>query len=143
MTRTTTAREVAARVVDPELPVVTIEDLGILRDVTEDDQGRVHVQVTPTYSGCPAMETIRTDLVCQRLQQLCAKTAGGGHLVHLNKKGLTFILTPLLTIVHERMIGGAMSEEQHPRTITSPDLALRPCRPIRTRKMGGDHSMPT
>jgi ring-1,2-phenylacetyl-CoA epoxidase subunit PaaD len=54
---------VAARVLDPELPVVTIEDLGILRDVTEDDQGRVHVQITPTYSGCPAMETIRTDLI--------------------------------------------------------------------------------
>ncbi|MGH3360940.1 MAG: 1,2-phenylacetyl-CoA epoxidase subunit PaaD [Nocardioides sp.] len=57
------AWEVAARVLDPELPVVTIEDLGILRDVTEDDQGRVHVQITPTYSGCPAMETIRTDLI--------------------------------------------------------------------------------
>ena len=54
---------IAAQVLDPELPVVTIEDLGILRDVTEDDQGRVHVQITPTYSGCPAMETIRTDLV--------------------------------------------------------------------------------
>jgi ring-1,2-phenylacetyl-CoA epoxidase subunit PaaD len=57
------ARELAAAVVDPELPMVTIEDLGILRDVTEDDQGRVHVTITPTYSGCPAMETIRTDLV--------------------------------------------------------------------------------
>jgi ring-1,2-phenylacetyl-CoA epoxidase subunit PaaD len=57
------AWHVAAQVLDPELPVVTIEDLGILRDVTEDDQGRVHVQITPTYSGCPAMETIRTDLV--------------------------------------------------------------------------------
>ena len=56
------AWRVAAEVLDPELPVVTIEDLGILRDVTEDDQGRVHVQITPTYSGCPAMETIRTDL---------------------------------------------------------------------------------
>ena len=43
--------------------MVTIEDLGILRDVTEDDQGRVHVQITPTYSGCPAMETIRADLI--------------------------------------------------------------------------------
>ena len=43
--------------------MVTIEDLGILRDVTEDDQGRVHVTITPTYSGCPAMETIRDDLV--------------------------------------------------------------------------------
>ena len=59
----TRAWAVAARVLDPELPVVTIEDLGILRDVTEDDQRRVHVQITPTYSGCPAMETIRADLI--------------------------------------------------------------------------------
>jgi ring-1,2-phenylacetyl-CoA epoxidase subunit PaaD len=57
------AHRIAASVVDPELPMVTIEDLGILRDVTADDQGRVHVTITPTYSGCPAMETIRTDLV--------------------------------------------------------------------------------
>lgn len=57
------ARALAATVLDPELPMVTIEDLGILRDVTEDDQGRVHVSITPTYSGCPAMETIREDLV--------------------------------------------------------------------------------
>jgi ring-1,2-phenylacetyl-CoA epoxidase subunit PaaD len=57
------AWKIAADVPDPELPVVTIADLGILRDVTEDDQGRVHVQITPTYSGCPAMETITTDLV--------------------------------------------------------------------------------
>jgi ring-1,2-phenylacetyl-CoA epoxidase subunit PaaD len=57
------ARGIAATVLDPELPMVTIEDLGILRDVTEDDQGRVHVTITPTYSGCPAMEAIRDDLV--------------------------------------------------------------------------------
>lgn len=65
MTSTATgrARAIAATVPDPELPMVTIDDLGILRDVTEDDQGRVHVTITPTYSGCPAMETIRTDLV--------------------------------------------------------------------------------
>lgn len=54
---------VAAAVLDPELPVLTIGELGILRDVVEDDRGRVHVQITPTYSGCPAMETIREDLV--------------------------------------------------------------------------------
>ena len=57
------AWKIAADLPDPELPVVTIADLGILRDVTEDDQGRVHVQITPTYSGCPAMETISEDLV--------------------------------------------------------------------------------
>lgn len=58
----------AATVPDPELPWVTIEDLGILRDVTEDDQGRAHVQITPTYSGCPATEAIREDVV-ERLTQ--------------------------------------------------------------------------
>ncbi|WP_036569260.1 1,2-phenylacetyl-CoA epoxidase subunit PaaD [Nocardioides sp. URHA0032] len=57
------AWKIVADLPDPELPVVTIADLGILRDVTEDDQGRVHVQITPTYSGCPAMETISEDLV--------------------------------------------------------------------------------
>ncbi|MCR6031858.1 phenylacetate-CoA oxygenase subunit PaaJ [Nocardioides sp. zg-579] len=57
------AWDIAAAVPDPELPVVTIGDLGILRDVTENDTGCVHVQITPTYSGCPAVETIREDLV--------------------------------------------------------------------------------
>lgn len=61
--RRSAAWKIAADLPDPELPVVTIADLGILRDVTEDDQGRVHVQITPTYSGCPAMETISEDLV--------------------------------------------------------------------------------
>jgi ring-1,2-phenylacetyl-CoA epoxidase subunit PaaD len=55
------ARTVAATVHDPEVPVLTIEDLGILRDVAVDD-GRVTVTITPTYSGCPAMATIRDDL---------------------------------------------------------------------------------
>ncbi len=54
--------EVAATVCDPEIPVLTIADLGVLRDVTEDEGGRVTVTITPTYSGCPAMDTIRADL---------------------------------------------------------------------------------
>jgi ring-1,2-phenylacetyl-CoA epoxidase subunit PaaD len=62
-TRRSPAWALAAEVPDPEIPVVTIEDLGILRDVTEDDRGWVHVQVTPTYSGCPAMDAIADDVV--------------------------------------------------------------------------------
>ena len=58
-----TAWAVAAAVPDPELPVVTIAGLGILRDVTVDDRGRAHVRLTPTYSGCPAMETIRSQVI--------------------------------------------------------------------------------
>jgi ring-1,2-phenylacetyl-CoA epoxidase subunit PaaD len=55
-------RELAGRVADPEIPVLTIEDLGILRDVVVDERGRVEVTITPTYSGCPAMDVIRDDL---------------------------------------------------------------------------------
>jgi ring-1,2-phenylacetyl-CoA epoxidase subunit PaaD len=49
-------------VVDPEIPVITIEDLGILRDV-ELVGDRVVVTITPTYSGCPAMGVMRADLL--------------------------------------------------------------------------------
>ena len=56
------AREVAGAVPDPEVPVLTIADLGVLRDVTVDDDGAVEVTITPTYSGCPAMDTIRADV---------------------------------------------------------------------------------
>lgn len=61
MVTATTALEVAARVRDPELPVLTLADLGVLRDVTEED-GRVSVTITPTYSGCPALDEMGADL---------------------------------------------------------------------------------
>ena len=57
----TTARQVAEQVRDPELPVLTLADLGVLRDVTESD-GRVLVTITPTYSGCPAIDEMGSDL---------------------------------------------------------------------------------
>jgi ring-1,2-phenylacetyl-CoA epoxidase subunit PaaD len=52
------ALRIAGDVRDPEIPVLTIADLGVLRDVEVDDDGRVHVDITPTYSGCPAMTMI-------------------------------------------------------------------------------------
>jgi ring-1,2-phenylacetyl-CoA epoxidase subunit PaaD len=51
----------AAAVVDPEIPVLTIADLGILRDVKMSGD-RVEVIITPTYSGCPAMHAIALDI---------------------------------------------------------------------------------
>lgn len=53
---------IAAQVTDPEIPVLTIEDLGILRDVQREEGDGVVVTITPTYSGCPAMGTIQVDL---------------------------------------------------------------------------------
>ena len=56
------AWDAAAGVVDPEIPVLTIADLGVLREVTLRDDGSVEVAITPTYSGCPAMSTIAFDI---------------------------------------------------------------------------------
>lgn len=60
-TVTIDVREVVARVVDPEIPVLTIDDLGVLRGVDIVD-GTVVVTITPTYSGCPAMKQIEDDI---------------------------------------------------------------------------------
>ena len=58
---TARAREIAAAVPDPELPMLTVADLGILRDVSTED-GHLVVTITPTYSGCPALREIAHDL---------------------------------------------------------------------------------
>jgi ring-1,2-phenylacetyl-CoA epoxidase subunit PaaD len=55
------AWDTAAGVVDPEIPVLTIADLGVLREVVVSD-GRVEVAITPTYSGCPAMNMITLEI---------------------------------------------------------------------------------
>jgi ring-1,2-phenylacetyl-CoA epoxidase subunit PaaD len=65
------AWDAAASVVDPEIPVLTIADLGVLREVTVND-GCVEVAITPTYSGCPAMNMIGLEI------ELALQRAGFG-----------------------------------------------------------------
>jgi ring-1,2-phenylacetyl-CoA epoxidase subunit PaaD len=55
-------RSVVGAVLDPELRVVTIAELGILRSVQVQPDQRVRVEITPTYAGCPAMDAIRDDI---------------------------------------------------------------------------------
>ncbi|MBB1090616.1 phenylacetate-CoA oxygenase subunit PaaJ [Rhodopseudomonas palustris] len=55
------AWDAAATVVDPEIPVLTIADLGVLREVSV-AEGRVEIAITPTYSGCPAMNMITLEI---------------------------------------------------------------------------------
>ncbi|MEO5743595.1 MAG: 1,2-phenylacetyl-CoA epoxidase subunit PaaD [Terracoccus sp.] len=64
--------DLAATVVDPEVPVLTIEDLGVLRSAHVDGDGAVLVEITPTYSGCPAVDAIRDDIT--------AALAGNGYI---------------------------------------------------------------
>jgi len=56
------AWHVLESVPDPEIPVVSIRELGILRDVRHGDDGVLEVVITPTYSGCPAMSQIAEDI---------------------------------------------------------------------------------
>ena len=57
---------------DPEIPVVTLREMGILRDVHVAADGSMEVVITPTYSGCPAIEQMQDD-VCTTLEQLRVK----------------------------------------------------------------------
>jgi ring-1,2-phenylacetyl-CoA epoxidase subunit PaaD len=61
MTRTQQAWELLESIPDPEIPVVSIRELGILREVNEHD-GVLEIVITPTYSGCPAMGQIEDDV---------------------------------------------------------------------------------
>ena len=53
--------DILSEVTDPEIPVLSISDLGILRGVIVSDE-KIKIQITPTYSGCPAMDIIQEDI---------------------------------------------------------------------------------
>ncbi|MFF0815552.1 1,2-phenylacetyl-CoA epoxidase subunit PaaD [Rhodococcus sp. NPDC003318] len=57
-----TARTLVESVLDPEMPMLTLADLGVVRGVEIDPDGAVVVAITPTYSGCPALATMRADI---------------------------------------------------------------------------------
>ncbi|QOV40074.1 phenylacetate-CoA oxygenase subunit PaaJ [Streptomyces ferrugineus] len=59
------ARHLAEQVPDPELPMLTLADLGVLRDVELTEDGTVVASLTPTYSGCPAMAEMRADVAAR------------------------------------------------------------------------------
>jgi ring-1,2-phenylacetyl-CoA epoxidase subunit PaaD len=61
-TREARAWAAAATVCDPEIPVLSVADLGVLRQVEFDGRGRAVATITPTYSGCPAMRLIETEI---------------------------------------------------------------------------------
>jgi ring-1,2-phenylacetyl-CoA epoxidase subunit PaaD len=75
---------VVSEVTDPEIPVLTIADLGVLRDVRV-EKGRIEVMITPTYSGCPATNMIATEI------RLALLRAG------LGEARITMVLSPAWT----------------------------------------------
>lgn len=65
MTKTESERivDILSQVTDPEIPVLTIQDMGILRHTDIHPDGTVEVVITPTYSGCPAMHAIEKEII--------------------------------------------------------------------------------
>jgi len=64
-TAETRARRIAEGVPDPELPMLTLADLGVLREVSVGPDGTVLAALTPTYSGCPAMAEMRAEVAAR------------------------------------------------------------------------------
>ena len=62
LTKLERLRAVAGAVPDPEIPVLTLDDLGIVRNVEQRPDGTVEVTLTPTYTGCPATAVIAADV---------------------------------------------------------------------------------
>jgi len=56
-------REILAEVPDPEIPVLSVLDLGVVRHLRERADGTIEVGVAPTYSGCPATPVIKADII--------------------------------------------------------------------------------
>lgn len=59
--------KVLEQVFDPEIPVLNVLDLGVIRDVIFQDD-TLHIAITPTYSGCPAMQTMKMDIRLKMLE---------------------------------------------------------------------------
>lgn len=53
--------QLLSSVCDPEIPVLSLQDLGVLRDISIDEKS-VNITITPTYTGCPALEAMRADI---------------------------------------------------------------------------------
>jgi ring-1,2-phenylacetyl-CoA epoxidase subunit PaaD len=114
--------KILEQVTDPEVPVLSIQDLGIVRDVIIDENNGVEVIITPTYSGCPAMNTIAINIKMELL-------ANG-----INHVKITEVLSPAWTTDWMRESGKLKLQEYgiappQYTTRTNPDEreAVVPC----------------
>ena len=76
---------------DPELPFLTIKDMGILRDITLAKDGTVLVLISPTFLGCPALDTIKAEIKIQMNDFLSRKN---NHQDQVSKFEIKQIFTP-------------------------------------------------
>lgn len=126
-----TAWAALAAVPDPEIPAISIVDLGIVRDVDCAD-GRVEVTVTPTYAGCPATELINEDI--RR-----ALRAAGASEVHIHTRLAPAWTTDWLSeAAKARLVASGIAPPQTRAADTAQPLVFRPRIPC--PRCGSTHS---
>jgi ring-1,2-phenylacetyl-CoA epoxidase subunit PaaD len=132
---TSAAWDVAAATPDPELPMLTIGDLGILRAV-EVDADEVVVTITPTYSGCPAMREISAD-VEQRLR------AAGHEKLQVRTALAPAWTTDWITAEgHRKLAAAGIAPPSAARRVTGPvPLTLGPPPAVRCPRCGSHDTL--
>jgi ring-1,2-phenylacetyl-CoA epoxidase subunit PaaD len=124
-------RELVRVVCDPEIPVLTLEDLGILRGVEAADDGRTIVKLTPTYSGCPAIDPIRDEV------RRVLRESGHDHVE------VRIVLAPAWTtdwITDEGRIKLHEYGIAPPQPIASHSSCALLSRPVRCTRCGSEHT---
>jgi ring-1,2-phenylacetyl-CoA epoxidase subunit PaaD len=106
----------ARAVPDPELPVLTLGDLGVIRDVRVASDGTVEVDITPTYTGCPATAVIAGDV------RAALREAGAGQI------RISTVLSPAWTTDWMSETGRRKLREYG---IAPPGPAAHACGPVR------------
>jgi ring-1,2-phenylacetyl-CoA epoxidase subunit PaaD len=113
-------RDAIAAVIDPELRVLSIAELGILREVRVDPDGTTTVTITPTYTGCPAMASIRTDI------RAAARTAGCERIVINTVFFPAWTTSWLSETARQKLAGAGIAPPASPSSAVSAGKRLLP-----------------
>lgn len=128
-------RAIVADVADPEVPVLTIDDLGILRDVILTSDGHISVTITPTYSGCPAMREISADVERRMLD------AGFGPVEVRTALAPAWSSDWITAEGHRSLAAAGIAPPEPTRPTTGPvPLTLGPRPAVRCPRCGSHHT---
>lgn len=113
--------KILSNIYDPEIPVVSIVDLGILRDVSFSPEGICEITITPTYSGCPAMDVINMSIRLALIENGYSKfsittvLSPAWTTEWISEEGKNklkaFGIAPPVSGINQQLFGGAASPE--------------------------------
>ena len=115
------AWEVIRHIVDPELPFLTLEDLGVVRGITSESSGLLSIEITPTYIGCPGMmfiqETIQSELKKMGYKSKVTRSFSPPWTTDwITEKGRQKLERAGISAPHPKQIRGKIIKERNPIT---------------------------